>query len=817
MKIVLKHILRNIREKKGRTFLIVLALTIASMVFTLNLILPDEIMVKLKETYNTIYGSTDIVISDEEEFDIRNIDLGSEEIVHTRILSLDAVRGDTASLIYSLDMDEARKIGLLGGDVPDLGKNELCVSERQSQVYDLKIGDTVTITYEDKEYVFTIAAIVGNKGLNAIDEGCPSFVGRLEDVAAIKGCDEFAANSLFINVIDDDSVEDYTEYLSEHNKDYGIQRVANPDDYKDSMAFVSAIMVLVFAMAIIMIVYVIGSLNKIIITERLPVIGTFRSIGATKHKMNGILVLENALYGLIGGVIGVFGGYLLNEKVAKIFITTNGVELSDKNTAISVPIVLAVVFFAVLLQVIVSVKAIVKANKKGIKDLIFDLQSSRYRVMTHRTVIGLILVVASVVANMILKDTNMILTIIIVVVFITGVALLVPHILQLVSALLSKLARKCGWNSAFIACRNLGYNKMIVSSSRVVVVSLSLMLAIVSISGAVKDLFQSFRIVTEGYDMIISNVTGEEQEYEKLTEIEEITSVSYGHFYWDNVTYNGGKNLNQRPAFVGVKEDIPYIKEYNYQMEYLKADEMLIDEIYAEKNGLEIGDKVKFYLESLNKELEYTIVGTVNSTYFSTARNAILVNYDHYIKEITKVPAQIYLTVKDGTDIDALKKEINLVLKERRIYIQTNEEYIDEQEASVGQVLSLFYIVIGLAVALSFVGIVNNQIIGFVQRRKEIAVLYSTSMSKGQLRKMLFFETFFSNLIASAIAVLASILTTGMLESVMKGMNLYVDIVYNPKLMLMFVGIMFAVLLLTLISPMRKIKKMNVVNEIKYE
>lgn len=80
MKIILKHILRNIREKKGRTFLIVLALTIASMVFTLNLILPDEIMVKLKETYNTIYGSTDIVISDEEEFDIRNIDLGSEEI-----------------------------------------------------------------------------------------------------------------------------------------------------------------------------------------------------------------------------------------------------------------------------------------------------------------------------------------------------------------------------------------------------------------------------------------------------------------------------------------------------------------------------------------------------------------------------------------------------------------------------------------------------------------------------------------------------------------------------------------------------------------
>ena len=210
-------------------------------------------------------------------------------------------------------------------------------------------------------------------------------------------------------------------------------------------------------------------------------------------------------------------------------------------------------------------------------------------------------------------------------------------------------------------------------------------------------------------------------------------------------------------------------------------------------------------------------MGTVNSAYFSTSRNAIVVNYDHYIEEIYKIPAQVYLTIKDGTNIEELREEINNVLKERGLYIQTAEEYVDEQEESVGQVLSLFYIVIGLAVALSFVGIVNNQIIGFVQRRKEIAVLYSTSMSKGQLRRMLFFETFFSNLIASLIAVVASIITTGMLESVMKGMYLYVDIVYNPKLMLLYVGIMFAVLLFTLISPMRKIKKMNVVNEIKYE
>lgn len=40
MKIILTHIIRNIKEKKGRSFLIILSLMIASVVFILNLTIP---------------------------------------------------------------------------------------------------------------------------------------------------------------------------------------------------------------------------------------------------------------------------------------------------------------------------------------------------------------------------------------------------------------------------------------------------------------------------------------------------------------------------------------------------------------------------------------------------------------------------------------------------------------------------------------------------------------------------------------------------------------------------------------------------------
>ena len=131
--------------------------------------------------------------------------------------------------------------------------------------------------------------------------------------------------------------------------------------------------------------------------------------------------------------------------------------------------------------------------------------------------------------------------------------------------------------------------------------------------------------------------------------------------------------------------------------------------------------------------------------------------------------------------------------------------------------MSIFYVIIGLAVVLSFIGIINNQVISFIQRRKEIAVLNSTCMSKGQLKKMLFFETLLANLIAAAIAIVTSILATDMIDNFMKGMAMYVQVEYSFKTALVFTGIIIAVLVFTLISPLRRLKKINIVNEIKYE
>ena len=109
MKIVFKHILRNIWSKKGRSFLIVLALTVATTVFTLNLTLPDELVLKIQQTYRSIYGDVDIAMNTVEEFKLEDVELGDKEIRYTNTLVMEGLFNDKPTIIRGLNIEEAKE------------------------------------------------------------------------------------------------------------------------------------------------------------------------------------------------------------------------------------------------------------------------------------------------------------------------------------------------------------------------------------------------------------------------------------------------------------------------------------------------------------------------------------------------------------------------------------------------------------------------------------------------------------------------------------------------------------------------------------
>lgn len=818
MRIVLKHILKNIWEKKGRSLLIIISLIIATTVFVLNLTMPNELVLKIQETLRAIYGETDMAMATVEPFSINDVNVGNEKITYVGVSELDITIDDKQAIVFGLDIDKSVDMKMLGADVPSLNKNEVVINQKQADEYGYKVGDMIKFTIENQNHEFKIVKIVSKKGLTSLDVEYPIFIANLETVNTIRNIETEKYDTLYIDVENDENAKSFAEYLKENNDNYIVEEVASIESIREQTSFVTYILIMVFAMATIMIFFVVSSLNNVIIAERMPVIGTFRSVGATKGKMNLILILENAVYGLIGGIIGVFVGYGINSKVASLFITTNGVELTNKTSQMTIGTMLIGIAFAVILEVLISIRAIIKANKKQIKDIIFDVQSTRYVIKRISVILGTLLVVLSFILNYSNKDIKLVPTLLSIVFLIVGVANLVPIIIRIIALILAKISKKMGWATGVIACKNIGYNKMIISSSRLIVVAISIILAILTVSVSYTELFTSFKYTVDDCDIVIENVTKTAEEYNKLLEIENVKKIHYMYCYWDtDTTYNDGEKFNIVPTIVGQKESRKYIKELDYKIEDLKENEIVIDEKYAERNNLKVNDVIKIKWGTLNKELELKIVGLINSAYFSTNRNVIVMNLESYIENITNVPMQVNIETKEGTDLQGLKEKIENNVKEIGIEISTVDEYLETQKEQVDGIMSIFYIIIGLAVILSFIGIINNQIICFIQRRKELAILNSTCMSKKQLKKMLRIETILSNAISCLIAVVVGFMTTGILEIFLETLSMYVEMIFDWNMAFKFIGIVFILLLCTLIIPSRRMKKMNIVNEIKYE
>ena len=819
MKTLLKHIFRNIKSHKIRSLLIIVALSIATTVLILNITLPDEIILKIQETLRSVYGDTDISVYTVEPFNKSDLNFGDEEIdtVGMSMIEMEKKNGD-AIAIYGFNIEDAKKIGIIGDDVPLLKENEVAVSKKIADKSGYEVGDKIKVKYEDNEYEIKIAKIIENKGIASTTIDNDLFFASIKTVNDFKEIEEDKYETLFINVHDDDKINDVKDYLKDNNDNYVIERLVDPDAIREEASFINYIMILIFAMATIMIFFVISSLNKIILAERFPVIGTFRSVGANKGKMNFILVLENAMYGLVAGVIGSITGNLLNGKAASLFINFEGVEMTKETTKMSPKLLVIGIVFAVLLQIFITIRAIIKTNKKPIKDIIFNTQSTRYKVSKVKNTLGIILIIVAFVLNSINTKTNIVLTLIALVAFIVGTANIVPIVIRGITLLIHNICKKLGFATCNVASKNIGYNKMIISSSRLIVVAVSLMLTIITVSSSFTNMINSFKFVTEGYDIIIQGVSKTADNYEKLKNIDGVEEIHYLYYFADeNTTYNDGKKFKAFPVMVAADKDMTYIKEFDYKMEDLDYEEALVDEKFAEKNDIEIGDKLKLKFESNEKEFEYKIKGFVNSTYFSVQRDTIVVNKDNFIDNLTDKPMQVQLKCSDDADLDKMKDKAEKEIKEVGLKIQTVDEFIEGQNQQMGSIMSMFYVIIGLAISLSFIGIINNQIIGFMQRKRELAVLNSTCMSRKQIKKMLVLETVIANFISCVLAVICGVLSTGIVDKFMQGLSMYVDITFDYKAAFIFAGCVFIALLITLFVPARRLRKMNIVDEIKYE
>ena len=812
MKIILKHILRNIKEKKGRSLLIIMSLLIASCVFILNLTIPNQIVELTKNKTRNLIGETDIIINTDDLFNIADVKLNKEEIKYVPVNQIDTIYNDKTIMMYGTDIKKANELKLVS-EITNLNNNEVIINQTTADKFNLKENDIMKINLFDTDYELKVVKILESKGLLYFKSYC--LVMNNETFTDISQIEKDKYMTYYIDVEDNSKIEDYAKYVKDNNENYFATKLMDEDLIKEETSYSSMILLLIFIMAVIMIFFVINTLNKLIIIERTPVIGTFRSVGATKTRMNLILVLENAMYGLFGGIAGAVMSVALNQYCVKLLmggdVLTTGVEVKFSNMLMGIG-------FAILLEVLMSIGAIIKSSKYSIKEIMFDGQGSKYEMSKKSVGFGFILIIMSAILYFTTGDRNTIIDVLKLICFWIGIACSMPGIMLVLSNVLCVVSKKIGNGSLILASKNLGHNKMIISSSRLIVISIAVILVIFNVSATFDKMLNSFSYQFGDYDLFIRDTSEKRAVYDDLINMDEITKVDDVFTYNDeDVTYNSGKKFETTPIILGMSSSRPDIEELDYKISDLKDDEMLIDSVFADENNISVGDKIKLKIFKDKDEREYKVVGTVNSFYYSIQREIIVISENEFVQNITDIPTQVAVSIKDDSNIKDVIDKIEKKLNEPDVVLMTVDEFVESQRNNIHTIMSLFYVIIGLAVALVFVGIINNQIISFIERTKELAVLNSVCMSKGQLIKMLIVENITSNAVACVIGFVVSVISVILIGSVLNGIKLYVDLTFNYSLALIIIGIVLLVLFLTVIIPILKLRKINIVEAIKYE
>ncbi len=820
MKIILKHTLKSMMAHKLRTLMLVFCIFGCSLAALLSLDMSGSLEDVLRAALANVAGSTDILFSTDVPVDEDFMD-GAPENTTVPIIAVQNefvreipdmygyVHKDYVS-VMSMDIAKGRELGIVPSDMT-LASGEVAISAGFAKDYGYEVGDTITLHDKNKQPVdFTVKSIQNARG--AFVSG--SFVISLEDIGMLYGDTEPEINRAFIDIKDNGRITEAAELLESRFPSADVQNLFESEDMQESIASVTRIFYILFVVCLLLVIFVTVSVSERLIVEKMSVVGTMRSLGISSGMTAFILLFENIIYGLVGGILGcvAYSGFRQALFGSMITVTNgSGEQMAFDTGATKFYVYVIVVLGAILLQCVCPTKEIVKAIRTPIRDIIFDNKDSQYRTSKFGTVCGIICAVTAVISAF-FSDTfsgNLICFIAIA----GAAAFLFPCLLRFLAGLLEKLFVKLRMPIARLATAEVHSKKSTVGSSVLCVTAASLSIVIFMFSGALKEnlLFPYF-----SSDVIVSTDSYTDKTMYSYTEdLPDTESVEYFYSGVDNYLLCG-------ESIIGC---VYGWKDGGYQMfdglvsipDSIGYEEVVLDTHLMEKYGYAVGDTVEIEFKHgmfmpVTKML--TVSGVCENDYFMSSGTAVIISEKLYTDIFHEYPSYVLI---GSSNPEETAKAVRKYSSGLALSVQTYDEFMQELVINSTGITSVLNALIILGIGLTFFGMLSNQLIGFESRKRECAVLTSAVMAKGQLAKMFLLESFFAALLSVAAAVPISVLMVNKFMALTKYLELYLVLDGSAGAYIAFAVVLIAVFTLTALFPIRAMRRMDTVTQLKYE
>ncbi len=834
MKIILKYILNNLRERMLRTAVMLLSIVLSATLLFVSLAIGDSYEKAQQKMAKGFAGAATLSVSAKPDSNGTMVWITKEEIPPLKSIK-NKIGFLTAPALYSrdgyyenidmiaADLNELNTINkprlLNGGGLSVFAGYSIVLPEKFTSKYNVKPGDSIVLNVGGTGYEFKLAAIAAydtvflrqTRGFNAlIPKETLSEILKASDGNSrilIEPAQGGATDELKSELASALSTERYNI-----TKVYDEVLVASEARQKSLPCY------LISFFSLVMSIFIIFSSYKVITTERLPVIGTFRSIGATEKATTKILLTESLIYGMVGGLIGIPLGY----GALKLILDGLGHSLS---LGIEIPMVVSPLNIVLSCSVAVAVSLlsacipIRRASRLPVKDVVLGTVEQKNTSNKTKLAFGAVLFMVSIILPRIIpgdKNDKLLMPAggLSLIGLIVATIIIIPLITDALSYVLERFYQKIFGNEGKLAARNMRQNKNISQNITLLFISLSAVIVIsVVTSFAISYICNVF-----GGASLNGFVTGDMNPgfVEKVKSIEGVDKVLAiyeldGRISADNVLFGRIEAVDD----LGLLDSMLNIKYHdretqkNIEAMFGKGRNILLSKDGLKQRKLDIGDTIR--LNYKNRVYEYKIIGS----FITRADNSEAIIAGTYAKNDFEA-ANYGMLAYTAADPDAVIVQIRNLFGNKYNWSRTVEEFYKDALGVVNAFLDPMQKLTYFILLLAAIGVINNLLINYIQKKRSIAMYKSVGLSNRQNVKMSMIEGFTAGLTGAAVGLFVSFMEIKTIF-IVAGPRISVEPEFDAGVFILTGLAGIAITLVGSVVPILKGSKMKLVEEIKFE
>jgi|HubBroStandDraft_6_1064221.scaffolds.fasta_scaffold03604_5 putative ABC transport system permease protein len=566
----------------------------------------------------------------------------------------------------------------------------------------------------------------------------------------------------------------------------GAEEAANQtSELEEKLGFLRTFLLIFAYVALVVGAFIIFNTISITVAQRTRELGLLRTLGASRGQLMRAVIEEGLLLGVVGSVIGLFGGIGLAPALDGLF-KAFGADLPDNGTVLEARTVIVSLGVGIVVTVLAGFFPALRATRvppiaamrEGVQIPPRPLPTRRTLVV--RFVIGLVVIFALGA----LSGGHVVFPVLAIAWCLRAARLWArlrrkgerpPRHYRVVPALAGAIGWLVSWRG--ITAR-LARENSVRQPGRTLVTALALtvglgLVAFISVLAAGTNATID-RAVSRSFagNLIVQNSEPGQglpaavaPALRTIHGVGTVTAIAFTQGRVRDLSQPSAPVIDEESRVTAIEPE-SFGRMYKIEWAHGSAATLaalgqggtIVSEKFASAHHLRVGQRLSVLTPSRHR-VTLTIAGVVKEEVIGLLSNLTISRSLARAAFGQREDGVNFVAYAPGADGAAVNGAIDTLLRHSfpQAHAQTAAQYTSEQNSKVNKLLLLVYVLLALSVLVSLFGIVNTLVLSIYERTRELGMMRAIGTSRRQIRQMIRYESLITALIGGVLGLVVGV------------------------------------------------------------